>query len=127
MKAKYAILGMVAAFALGAAAMQSLQAQTKPFAYGVAEVQVSNQDAYAKEFLPSVRKSITDAGGKFLAAGGKTTSLQGAPPAPRVVLVQWDNIEQANDWWNSAAAKGAFSIGEKYATFRNYIVEGVTR
>src|ERR1700753_3468747 len=108
MKAKYAILGMVAAFALGAAAMQSLQAQTKPFAYGVAEVQVSNQDAYAKEFLPSVRKSITVAGGKFLAAGGKTTSLQGAPPAPRVVIVQWDNIEQANDWWNSAAAKGAF-------------------
>jgi uncharacterized protein (DUF1330 family) len=127
MNAKYAILGMVAAFALGAAAMQGLQAQTKPLAYGVAEVMVSNQDAYAKEFLPSVRKSIAEAGGKFLAAGGRTSSLQGAPPAPRVVIVQWDNIEQAHTWWNSAAAKDAFAIGEKYATFRNYTVEGVSQ
>ena len=37
-----------------------------------------------KEFLPPVRKTIADAGGKFLAAGGKTVSMEGAAPAPRI-------------------------------------------
>jgi uncharacterized protein (DUF1330 family) len=126
MKAKYALLGMIACFGLGGAAVQGLQAQTKPTAYAIAEVVVSNQNAYASEFLPPVRKSITDAGGKFLVAGGKTTSLQGTPPAPRVVVVQWENIDKARQWWDSQARKDAFVVGEKYATFRNFLVEGVS-
>jgi uncharacterized protein (DUF1330 family) len=126
MKAKYAVLGMVASFAVGAVAVQSLHAQTKPLAYGIAEIVVSNQEEYAKEFLPPVRKTIADAGGKFLAAGGKTVTLQGAPPALRVVVIQWESLDKAQAWWNSAATKDAFSIGEKYATFRNFTVEGVS-
>jgi uncharacterized protein (DUF1330 family) len=117
---------MIACFGLGGAAVQGLQAQTKPPAYAIAEVVVSNQNAYAGEFLPPVRKSITDAGGKFLVAGGKTTSLQGTPPAPRVVVVQWENIDKAQQWWDSQARKDAFVVGEKYATFRNFLVEGVS-
>jgi uncharacterized protein (DUF1330 family) len=126
MKAKYAVFGMVASFAVGAVAVQGLHAQARPPAYGIAEVVVSNQDGYAKEFLPAVRKTIADGGGKFLAAGGKTVSLQGTPPAPRVVLIQWENLDKAQQWWNSQATKDAFAIGEKYATFRNFNVEGVT-
>jgi hypothetical protein len=37
-------------------AVQSLQAQGKPNGYVIAEVNVSNPDAYAKEFLPAVMK-----------------------------------------------------------------------
>ncbi len=126
MNAKYTLpLAMVGSFALGAIAVQTLHAQTKPLAYGVAEVVISNQEGYAKEFLPPVRKTILDAGGKFLAAGGKTISLQGAQPAPRVVIIQWQSLDQEEAWWNSAAAKDAFAIGTKYATFHNYVVEGV--
>ncbi len=126
MTAKYAVLGMVASFALGAAAVQGLHAQAKPPAYGIVEVVVSNQEAYAKEFLPLVRKSLEAAGGKILAAGGKTVTLQGALPAPRVALVQWASLDKAQQWWNSQATKDAYAIGEKYATFRTYNVEGVT-
>lgn len=74
MKTKYAFaLAMFGSFALGGIAVQTLHAQAKPPAYVVAEVVISNQEAYAKEFLPPVRKTIADAGGKFLAAGGKTS------------------------------------------------------
>ena len=94
-------------------------------AYGIAEVTVNNQDGYSKEFLPAVRKTIADAGGKFLAAGGKTISEQGMPPAPRVVIIQWPNLDAADAWWNAAATKDAFAVGGKYATFRNFAVEGL--
>ena len=75
MKTKYTVLvATIGGFALGAIAVQALHAQAKPMAYGIAEVTVNDKDAYSKEFLPVVRKTIADAGGKFLAAGGKTTS-----------------------------------------------------
>ncbi|MGA3141303.1 MAG: DUF1330 domain-containing protein [Xanthobacteraceae bacterium] len=126
MKTKYTIaIATIGGFALGAIAVQALHAQAKPMAYGVAEVTVSNQDAYGKEFLPAVQKSIADAGGKFLAAGGKTLSQIGTPPAARVVIIQWPSLDAADAWWNAAATKDAFKIGEKYATFRNFAVEGL--
>ena len=127
MKTKYAFaLATFGSFALGGIAVQSLHAQAKPPAYVVAEVVISNQEAYAKEFLPPVRKTIADAGGKCLAAGGKTVSMEGAAPAPRVVIVQWDSLDQAQKWFNSPAAQESFAIGRKFATFRNFAVEGVT-
>jgi uncharacterized protein (DUF1330 family) len=126
MKTKYTIaIATIGGFALGAIAVQALHAQAKPMAYGIAEVTVSDKDAYTKEFLPAVQKTIADAGGKFLAAGGKTVSLQGAPPAPRVVITQWPSLDAADAWWNAAATKDAFKIGEKYASFRNFNVEGL--
>ena len=126
MKTKYTILmATIGGFALGAIAVQALHAQAKPMAYGIAEVTVTDKDAYAKEFLPAVQKTIADSGGKFLVAGGKTVSQIGMPPAPRVVIIQWPNLDASDAWWNAAATKDAFKIGEKYATFRNFSVEGL--
>jgi uncharacterized protein (DUF1330 family) len=75
--------------------------------------------------VPPVVKSIQDAGGKFIVRGGKTISVVGSPPAPRVVIIQFDSLDKAQAWLNSPAYKAAQSIGEKYATFRGYQVEGV--
>jgi uncharacterized protein (DUF1330 family) len=128
MKAKYKVaLAMVGSFALGAAAVQGLHAQAKPFGYFVAEVAVSNQDAYAKEFLPLATKVIKDSGGKYLVGGGKTRSLQGTPPANRVVVIQFESLDKVQAWWDSPDRKDSQAIGEKYATFRTYAVEGVTQ
>jgi len=48
MKAKYTIaLAMIGSFALGAAAVQGLHAQSKPPAYVIAEINVTDKDGYA--------------------------------------------------------------------------------
>ena len=126
MKAKWTVrVAVIGGFALGALAVQALHAQAKPAAYAIAEVTISNQDAYAKDFLPVIRKAIADAGGKFLAAGGKTISFEGAAPAQRVVIVQWENLDKAQAFFTSDTTKSAFDMGKKYATFRNFAVEGV--
>jgi uncharacterized protein (DUF1330 family) len=88
LKAKYKVaLAMVGSFALGAVAVQSLHAQARPVAFIVAEIGITDPDGYSKEFLPPVLKTIQEAGGKFLARGGKTVSFDGAPPGPRVVVI----------------------------------------
>jgi uncharacterized protein (DUF1330 family) len=86
-------LAMVASAALGAAAVQTLHAQTKPPAYNIAEITIKDQDGYNKEYLPLITKALTDAGGKFLVRGGKTISYEGAAPAPRVVVVQFESLD----------------------------------
>jgi uncharacterized protein (DUF1330 family) len=121
------VLAVVASFALGAVAVQTLHAQAKPVAYVVVENAVTSQDGYTKEFLPPVAKAIQDAGGKFLARGGKIVSFEGAPPANRVVVIQFENIDKAEAWFNSSPNKDALAIGRKFATLRVFAIEGVAQ
>jgi uncharacterized protein (DUF1330 family) len=90
------------------------------------EITVNNQDAYTKEFVPVIGKATTDAGGKFLARGGKTVSVQGAPAEPRIIVVQYDSLDKMQAFFDSATFKQAMAIGNKYATQRIVGVEGVS-
>src|SRR2546430_3014800 len=93
MKTQYTVtLAMVAGFGLGAIAVQGLHAQAKPPVYSVTEITVTDLDAYTKEYAPLAQASIKKSGGKLLAAGQKVTSLEGAPPAPRIAIHQWDSL-----------------------------------
>jgi len=93
--------------------------------YVIAENVVKDEAAYGKDFAPVIAKTIQEAGGKFLVRGGKTIGIHGTPPAPRVVVVQFESLEKAQAWANSAATKAAFEIGAKLATLNDYAVEGV--
>lgn len=119
-------LAMIAGAALGAAAVQTLYAQTKRPAYNIAEITINDQDGYTNEYLPVVTKALTDAGGKFLVRGGKTISYEGAAPAPRVVVIQFESLDKLQALYDSALYKKAIAIGDKYATQRIFGVEGVS-
>jgi uncharacterized protein (DUF1330 family) len=131
MKTQYAVaLAVATGFGLGAAAVQGLHAQAKPPVYYITEVDVSNPEAYAKEYAPKAQATIKAAGGRFLAIGGagssgpKVTAFDGAAPKRAVVQV-WDSLEKIETWFNSAEYKEARKIGDKYATFRSFAVEGL--
>ena len=128
MKTEYtAALAVVAGFGLGAAAVESLHAQAKPPVYYIAEIDVTNQEGYVKEYVPKVQATIKASGGRILAAGGKVTPIEGAPPKPRVVVQMWDSVEKIQAWRNSKEYKENRKIGDKYAKFRSYAVEGVSQ
>lgn len=118
-------LAMVAGAALGAAAVQGLHAQAKPPVYLVTEIDVSNQDAYMKEYAPRATAAIKEAGGRYLVQGGKAQSFDGAAPAGRVVVTVWDSAEKIQAWRTSAAFKELLPLRDKYAKFRSFSVEGL--
>jgi uncharacterized protein (DUF1330 family) len=125
MQTKYTVaLSLVVGFALGAAAIQTLHAQAKSPGYVIAEVNVKDPDGYKKEFLPVIVPIIQAEGGDYLAAGGQTVSFMGAPPPNRVVIVQYESLGKAQQWWGKA--KDTLSIGQKYADFTIYAVEGAS-
>jgi uncharacterized protein (DUF1330 family) len=119
------LVSVVAGAMAGAAAMQALHAQAKPPAYVVGEIDVKNPELFAKEYVPNASKAIRDGGGKYLVGGGKSVSFYGEPPK-RIAIMAFDNLEKAEAAFNSAAYKEAKAAGDKYATFRIYVVEGVT-
>ena len=128
MKTKYTLtLAAIAGFGLGAAAIESLHAQAKPPVYYIAEIDVTNQEGYMKEYVPKVQATIKASGGRILAAGGKVTPIEGAPPKPRVAVQMWDSVEKIQAWRNSKEYKENRKIGDKYAKFRSYAVEAVSQ
>jgi uncharacterized protein (DUF1330 family) len=126
MKSNYKIaVAMLAGVALGALVVQGLHAQAKPPIYVVGEIDVSNLDAYLKEYVPLAQAAIKAAGGRVLAAGQNITPIEGSPPKSRVTIAQWESIEQLNAYRKSAAFVDARKVGDKYAKFRAFAIEGV--
>src|SRR5215510_13986003 len=118
-------LATVAGAALGAATIHALYAQAKPPIYYIAEIDVTNLDAYTKEYAPKAQAIIRAAGGRFLAAGQNVTSIEGDRPMPRVAITVWDSMEKIQAWRNSAEFKENRKLGDRYAKFRAFTVEGM--
>ena len=104
--------------------MGVLHAQTKPRGYAVVETDVTNVEAFAREYLPAVSKVIAEAGGKFLLRGGQSVTLEGDPPK-RLSIVEFETFEQAKAMFDSNPYRAASEIGHRYATFRITVVEGL--
>jgi len=77
-----------------------------------------------EDYLPQAQANIKANGGRFLVAGQKITSLEGTPPK-RVIVTAWDSIEKIDEWFNSPEFKDLRKVGDKYAKFRLFTVEGV--
>ena len=111
-------------------AVQGLHAQSKPPVYFVAEIDVTNPDAYAKEYAPKAQAIIKAAGGRFLAIGGSAatsgtvTAFDGDAPK-RVVVQVWDSMEKIQAWRANPEYVELRKVGEKYAKFRSFAVDGL--
>jgi uncharacterized protein (DUF1330 family) len=120
-----AALALLAGAAIGAVAVQGLHAQTKAPVYVVTETDISDLDAFQKEYLPVVQPTIKAAGGRRVAAGQNIVVLEGPSPGTRVAINEFDSLEAVQAWRASADFKAARKIGEKYAKFRAFAVEGI--
>ena len=120
-------LGMLASFALGAGIVEGLHAQASPPAYVISEIDVTNADAYAKEYVPLANKALADSGQKRLVSGGKTIALSGTPPAARVVVSMFESLEKAKAAYSSPAYLEARKIGDQYGKLRIFAVEGIAQ
>jgi uncharacterized protein (DUF1330 family) len=126
MKIQYSVLvAILAGIGIGGVAVQMLHAQAKPPVYRISEIEITNVEAYTKEFAPKAQAALKGAGGRFLAAGQNVTAIEGDPPKTRVTIQVWDSLEKMQAAFNSAEYKDARKIGDKYAKFRAFAVEGL--
>jgi uncharacterized protein (DUF1330 family) len=124
MKIRTAVaLAIIAGFGLGAATVGMIHAQAKPPVFVVAETDITNMNAFMKEFQPKAAALVQKHGGRLLAASANVTALDGQRPS-RVAVQQWESMEKVKAWHGSAEYKEIRKIGDKYAKIRLYAVEG---
>jgi uncharacterized protein (DUF1330 family) len=125
MKTNYMVaLSVLAGVAIGVVAVEGLHAQAKPKAFTITETQTLDATAQA-EFARAATAAQQSAGGRSLrTGGGKIVAIDGAAPPARVILTEWDNLEQALAFYKSKAWTDLAPLRDKATkTIRRYAVE----
>jgi len=120
------IFALSAAVALAACAAGALSADVPPppKAYVVAEITVTDMDAY-REYVAAAFPVIQKFGGRFLTRGGTTLAVEGAPPAERVMIIEFASLDQAKAFEYSQDYTDIAPLRQRSAQSRLFIVEGV--
>ena len=127
MKNSFAVAAALAAgIGIGSFGVHTLHAQAKPPVYMIEDNTVIDPAGFAKEFAPLARESLKTYGGRYL-GGGSGVAIDGDPPKGRVVLVQWESIDQMLKWRHSPEYTAARAVGERYGRFRIFAVDGVSQ
>ena len=118
------VASLAVAMAVGALGSHVLHAQAKAPAFVVGEIDIRDEAPFDKEYVPPAAKAVVDGGGKYVVRGGKSVSLYGEPPK-RIAIMAFESLEKAEATFKSAAYTDAKKIGDKYANFRIYAIEGL--
>lgn len=92
-------------------------------AYVIAEVDVSDPDQYAR-YRAAVPASLQEHGGRFLARGGDTATLEGDWQPKRIVVIEFDDLDSARRWYDSPEYREARDLRSGAAVMRMIAVAG---
>lgn len=93
-------------------------------AYVVVQVTVEDPTAYEryKQLAPP---SIAQYGGRYIARGGQTSQLEGTWQPSRLVILEFDSVEQAKRWWSSPEYAEAKALRQRSAKTEMVVTEGL--
>ena len=95
-------------------------------AYLIARVKVDNPTAY-EEYKKLAAAAIEKHGGRYLARGGRTVTLEGTEEMARVVIVEFPSLEVAQTFFRSPDYQKAIAARTGAATGQFVVVEGIAR
>ena len=93
-------------------------------AFIIVETDVQDPDQYEryKEATPAV---VAAAGGRFVARGGDIAVLEGDWNPPRLVVLEFENLDAANRFYDSAEYQEVKRLREGAARLNMVAVEGL--
>ena len=94
-----------------------------PKGYVIGQIDVHDPDAYA-EYRTHTPASVAEFGGRFLVRGGEMTPLEGEPPRPRIVVLEFPSVEQAQAWYTSPGYKQLIPIRQGASVGNLFLVSG---
>lgn len=114
----------LAGFALGAGAIQGLQAQAgKAPGYAIAEIEVTDPPAY-QAYLGKAIESLKPYNAHIIVRA-KPDAKEGPAPQGNVVITRFDSLADAEKWYSTPPYKDLIAERQKAAKGWFYIVEGV--
>ncbi|WP_312757426.1 DUF1330 domain-containing protein [Pantoea brenneri] len=93
-------------------------------AFYVAEFQATDREAI-KPYSAQVESTFRHYGGRFIVRGGEPDVKEGFGAQGRLVIIQFDSLKNAQDWYNSPEYQQLIPIRHRAGNSRTYIVEGL--
>ena len=94
-------------------------------AYVIVDIAISDPDLY-EEYKKQVPPTLERYGGRFLVRGGRVENLEGDWSPKRLVILEFDSVEQAKRWWSSAEYMTPKALRQAAAKASMIVVQGVT-
>ena len=92
--------------------------------YAIIHDEIQDQALFA-EFRQRVGATVEAHGGKYLVRGGAIEVVDGDWSPDRIVVIEFDSVDQARAWLNSSEYAEVRKIRVKAASASVIIVEGV--
>ena len=91
-------------------------------AYYIAEFQTTDREEI-KPYSAQVESTFRPFGGRFIVRGGEPDVKKGFGAQGRLVVIKFESLQNAQDWYNSAAYQKIMPIRHRADNSRTYIVE----
>lgn len=91
--------------------------------YLIIDITIKDQEVYA-EYVDQVPAVVERYGGRYLVRGGGVTPLSGDWHPERIIVVEFDGIEQIQDFLGSPEYLALAPLRKQSTTSRSIIVEG---
>jgi uncharacterized protein (DUF1330 family) len=92
-------------------------------AYVIVDIEVIEPEGY-EEYKKLASTAVSLYGGRYLARGGPNETLEGDWHARRLVILEFENLKRAKDWFNSPEYAPARALRHKTAHTNMVVVEG---
>lgn len=92
--------------------------------YVIAEVNVTDPAVF-EQYRAQVASTIEKYGGKYLVRGGATEKVEGDWDPKRLVILEFDSMERAREWYYSQEYSGPMKLRHQSAQSNLLLAEGL--
>lgn len=93
-------------------------------AYVIVDIDVTDAQDF-EEYKRLAQLAVAAYGGRYLARGGKTEALEGGWNPRRLVILEFESLVRARQWYESPEYLAARESRRTSATFRMLVTEGI--
>jgi uncharacterized protein (DUF1330 family) len=93
-------------------------------AYVILDIEITDAAGY-DDYKKLAPPAVAQYGGKYIARGGKSETLEGDWSPNRIVVLEFPSVEQAKTWLASPEYAPARALRHKYAKSKAIVVEGL--
>jgi uncharacterized protein (DUF1330 family) len=93
-------------------------------AYVIVEIDIADPVGYEK-YKKLAGATVEKYGGKYIVRGGKAETLEGDWTPKRIVVLEFESMQRAKDWLNSAEYREPRKMRHRTAKTNMIVVEGI--
>jgi uncharacterized protein (DUF1330 family) len=123
LKLMFALLFGISIGCVAGRALRGQQLKTAP-GYLIAEVQITDPGKL-QDYAGKVESTLAPFPHRFIVRTSKIQTLEGDAPSNRMVIIAFDSVDKAREWYDSPAYVAIRPIRQSAAKSRVLIVEGI--